>query len=398
MHRAARTVLLLSAIHSRLPAASASAVHEVPFEIASNKAFVQVTVNGSAPQWFILDSGCAGGSVIARECADRLGIARGRATERHLGAGSGVSVGVSTAADAVLGLGEDTVGVASPRVFPLAHVARFEGRRVDGLVGEDFLLRHVVEIDYAHRRLRIRDPRGFTPPRGATVVPIALEHGLAVVGGAIALPGGGSIPCRFVIDTGVRATVILYRPFAIAHHLLDAPGDLASAVVGGGAGGETIGDVGRLAWLALGEARFERPTAVYSRDTVGVFASEDPDGIIGGELLRRCRVTFDYPHRRLMLERHRGPGAFEYDMSGLFLTAEGDRFDTVMVYGVTSGTPAAEAGVRPGDAILAIDGARAPDLTLERARAMLRTPGAHRLELERGNERREIRIEARPLV
>lgn len=380
------------------PAAAPPAVHQSPFEIASNKPFVRVSVNGSAPQWFILDSGCAGGSVIARECADRLGLPRGQATERHMGAGSGVSVGVATADDAVLALGADTVEVASPRVFPLAHVARFEGRRVDGLLGEDFLLRHVVTIDYARRRLDVRGADDFTPPPGAIVVPIELERGLAVAWGVFPLPGGGTLPGRFVIDTGVRTTVIFYRPFALEHGLLDAPGNLLSAVVGGGAGGETRGDVGRLPWFSLGGARFDRPIAVFSRDTVGVFASDFPAGIIGGELLRRCRVTFDYPHGRLVLEAYSRPPLFEYDMSGMFLTAEGDAFENVTVYGVTDGTPAARAGIRPGDVVVRIDGARAPDLSLEAARAMLRTPGTHTLDLLRDGERRRVRLEARPLV
>jgi len=33
---------------------------------------VRVTINGSAPQTFILDTGSRGSSIIARECADRL--------------------------------------------------------------------------------------------------------------------------------------------------------------------------------------------------------------------------------------------------------------------------------------------------------------------------------------
>jgi len=52
--------------------AQASARHTTPFEISSNKPFIRVTVEGSSPQWFILDTGCRGASV-ARQLQIRRG-------------------------------------------------------------------------------------------------------------------------------------------------------------------------------------------------------------------------------------------------------------------------------------------------------------------------------------
>ncbi|MGH7726675.1 MAG: aspartyl protease family protein [Candidatus Eiseniibacteriota bacterium] len=372
---------------------------EVPFEIASNKPYVQVSINGSPKQWFILDTGCGGTSVIAKECADRIGL-RGEAEERvHLGAGEGVQVGVSTVPSVTLDLGEVSTKFATLRIFPLGHVAPYEGRPVDGLLGQDFLERHVVEIDYAKNRVRILDPESFVPARGGVSIPITTESGLAVAKGTITVRGKDPIPCRLVIDTGVRATVIFYRPFAAGHGLLDVPGNLLDATVGGGAGGETRGDVGRLEKLLLGSFAFDEPTAIFSRDTVGVLAGTEEDGIIGGELLRRARVTFDYPHQRMILEPY--PGSlppFDYDMSGLFLVAHGNSFERITVQSVTRGTPAGLAGLKPGDEILALDGRRSPKLTLEDARSSFRTPGEHRLEVRRGGKTLHITLIARRLV
>ena len=78
-------------------AMTSSAARPLPFEISSNKPFVPVTIDGSAPQWFILDTGCSGNSIIARECADRLAMARSTETRVEVGAGSGADVGLSTA-------------------------------------------------------------------------------------------------------------------------------------------------------------------------------------------------------------------------------------------------------------------------------------------------------------
>ena len=378
-------------------AAPTAGVREVPFEIASNKPFLRVAINGSAPQWFILDTGCSETSVVAKECAGRIGL-EGRAEgETHLGAGEGVRVGVSTASDVTLDVGGATMTAPELRIFPLGHVAPFEGRAVDGLIGQDFFERYVVEIDYARQRIRIHDPDRFVPPPGATSIPITIEGGHPVAAGALRV-GDRRIPCRLVIDTGVRATVIFYRPFAVERGLLDVPGNLHRATIGGGAGGETRGDIGRVASLRIGGAVFQEPIALFARDTVGVFAGSEVDGIVGGELLRRQTVTFDYPHGRMLFQPYASAPAFEYDMSGLFLVARGESFQRIVILSVTRGTPAADADLRPGDEILAIDGRRSPDLTLEEARRILRTPGSRRLEVERNGRRLPMTLVARRLV
>src|SRR5689334_20054347 len=150
-----------------------------PLELHSNKPFVPVSVNGSKPQAFILDTGCRANSILARECADRLGIARTGDEAGQVGAGSGASVQLSTARDPLFlaALGE-TLSVGEPVVMTLGHVARLEGNPVDGLLGGDFLARHVVTIDYAKGTLEVHD--AYEPPQGATVVPIALDTGWPV--------------------------------------------------------------------------------------------------------------------------------------------------------------------------------------------------------------------------
>ena len=396
-----RTASLYSpALLAAAPSFATTAPLEVPFEITSNKPFVQVRINGSTPRWFILDTGCSGGSVIARHCADELELKLSPPVATHLGAGAGVAVGVATTPDVTLSLSTDTLSVPALRVFPLDHVSPYEGRRVEGLLGEDFMRRHVVTIDYARRTLRVFDPASFQIPAGGVTIPIRLEYGLVVARGSITPAGQTPIPCRFIIDTGVRTTLVLFHPFSRAHHLLGPQGSAISGTIGGGAGGETRGDLGRLAGMSIGSVTIARPTALCSRDTVGVFADRDPDGIVGGELLRHYRVTFDYPHQRLILEPAAGAEtAFDYDMSGMFLVGEGDDFSRITVKSVADHTPAREAGLERGDQIVAIDGRPAAGFKLDEVRGMFRKPGAeYRLDVKRGDTRLRIRLTTRRLV
>jgi len=254
-------------------------------------------------------------------------------------------------------------------------------------------------IDYVKNKITIHDPGGFVPPHGGVAVPLSLETGWPVVEGTIAVRGGAPIPCRLIIDTGVRFTIALFQPFSGRHGLHDVPGSLRDTVTGFGVGGVSRGDVGRLDTLTLGPTTFTRPVAVFSRDTAGVLAMDGPDGIVGGELLRRHRVTFDYPHRRMILEPYdAGPAPFEYDGSGLFLATDAPDYESIRILSVHPKTPAAEAGLLADDEIVSIDGRRTPRLTLDEARARFREPVARQLEIRRGEQRLKIRLEARRLI
>jgi hypothetical protein len=389
-------IFIVTGMASRLDAARPT--RECSIQIGSNKPWVQVAVNDSPPLWFILDTGAAGGSVLSKEAAERLGLQRGAETQAHVGAGEGVSVGISALENITIHVAGDSMAIPEMPVFSLAHVSPFEGRRLDGLLGEDFLRRHVVEIDYAKRTLRIIDPEAYTPSSTATVVPISVDDGLAMAEGTIQRPGEASIPCRFVIDTGVRTTLVLYHPFVMRHRFLESNRPVITATIGGGAGGETKGDLGRLDSLHIGALAFDNPPVIFSRDTVGVFAGDDADGIVGGEILRRCKTTFDYPHARLLLEPYAGGKPFEYDMSGLFLVGEGTDYNQVTVLSVAARTPAAEAQLMKGDEIVSIDGRAASKVGLDGVRELFRVPKAYRLEVKRGEKKLNVELKTRRLV
>ena len=85
---------------------------------------------------------------------------------------------------------------------------------------------------------------------------------------------------------------------------------------------------------------------------------------MGGDILRRFKVIFDYTRKRMILEPNsQFDESFEYDMSGISLTAEGRDYKILRVGRVFEDTPAAEAGLRDGDQILAVDGKPSSELT-----------------------------------
>ena len=66
------------------------------------------------------------------------------------------------------------------------------------------------------------------------------------------------------------------------------------------------------------------------------------NGIIGGGILRRCKVIFDYSRKQLIIEPlNTTPRTFEYDMIGLFLVAKGADFKEFTVISVMDGSACA---------------------------------------------------------
>jgi predicted aspartyl protease len=372
----------------------------IPFELTGDKPFVQVRINDSGPLWFIFDTGNGGGFCLDRARAEALGLELKEGREQHTGAGEGVVVQMATATGVTVQVGHVKAAEQTLIVVPLDHVAVYEGRAVDGLIGRSFMSQFVVELDYAGKRIYLRDPRSFKYSGPGRALPIRLVDGLTTVRGAIKPPGSDSIAGDFVIDTGARTALLLTRPFAEEHQLLERIPKTCRGTIGGGAGGECKGFVGRLESMQLGPFRVSAPVVSCSLDNGGVLTSTAFAGIVGGPLLRRCRVFFDYPHERMILEPYsRTPAPYEYDASGLFVVAMGPDFGNFAVVSVAEQSPAAEAGMRRGDVILGVDGRPASGMTLEELRQLLKQPDqSRRLELQRGTEHLDVTLRLRRLI
>jgi hypothetical protein len=221
-----------------------------------------------------------------------------------------------------------------------------------------------------------------------------------IVRAQILLPGRDPIEGTFTVDIGSRGALSLTKPFTEAHHLLGSVRKTIRAPFGAGVGGETKQLLGRVRGLKLGRFLIEDPVTGFSQDVRGALASPDHAGLIGGEILRRFTVIFDYSCLKMILE----PNAhfdepYEYDMSGIFLIAEGPDFKRFKVHRVLEGCPAAEAGVREGDVIAALDGRPAAEFTLEQIRQLFKQERQEvLLSIQHGEESLQIRLKLRRLI
>ena len=167
--------------------------------------------------------------------------------------------------------------------------------------------------------------------------------------------------------------------------------------VGMGVGGETKAYVGRIKTLEIGGLKFINPVAGFSQDKAGAGANKFRAGLIGGEILSRCTVIFDYERGEMVLEPN---GNFEdpynIGMSGLYVQTGGrGDWDTISVRKVLPDSPAAAAGIEAGDIITSIDGRPASEYSMSDLAEYFKRDGQMvRLELARNGKtiKKEVRL------
>jgi hypothetical protein len=187
--------------------------------------------------------------------------------------------------------------------------------------------------------------------------------------------GENALETELVIDTGDTSALGFHTPFVAKHNLRASTKTLPH--LSKGLSGDSRNWRGRVSSLQIGRIVIDRPLATFSEATRGSEAESKYDGLIGGEILRRFRIIFDYSHRIMIVE----PNStflepYDTDMSGLTLSEGGADFRTVMVDGVDAGSAAAKAGVKVGDIIETIDSQNTASLTLDEVRRLLKQDGA----------------------
>ncbi|HSS47726.1 MAG TPA: aspartyl protease family protein [Thermoanaerobaculia bacterium] len=367
--------------------ASGATSAQLPFRLLNNHLFVEGRMDGKGPLHLLFDTG--GANILTPETARRLGLSsQGSLQGRGVGEKS-EDVGLTKVKE--LTLGGIVLRDQMFAVYPLSSLAAVEGVEVDGVVGYEVLKRFVARIDYAGGVIALVLPAAFQPPPGAAAVPFTFDGQTPQVEGEI-----DGIPGRFTLDTGSRSSLTVNRPFAEEHGLAAKYGAKLEALSGWGVGGGVRSLFARAKVLELGSVEVPGPVVDLAQSQKGAFANRYLAGNVGGGVLRRFTVTFDYGKQIVYLEPNANfAQRDEYDKAGMWLNRKGEAFE---VMDVTAGGPAAAAGLKVGDALLAVDGKSAKEILLPDLRTRLKATGTVRLTVKSGGRTREVAVELRDLV
>jgi Aspartyl protease/PDZ domain len=376
---------------------SGGAALNIPVELVANGlVFVHAKVNDH-PGWFILDN-AAQGFTVDRDYARQISLqSSGTATAR---ADVADAIQVSIVKDVQISLPGLDLTHRNLVVIELKTLEPIVGHEVDGIIGSRLFDDFVVVVDYEHRLVSVYAPKEYKPSGNGAEFPVRVdEHGFQFIDATIALPGVDPITSSFLIDAGANTYAEIYKPFSDAHQLppramklLDAPGT--------GAGGSTQSADGRADRIGVGTYSIKNPPITFVQTTEGLMAAKDHAGLIGAEFLQRFTVVFDNPNKRIRLTPNRNyEGPAEYDESGLRIRAEGPGFHKFEVGRILPVSPAAEAGIEPGDVIESIDNSSAEGMTLTEIRGRLcQSNASYLIGVMRGNRHLRIALRLHPLL
>lgn len=371
---------------------------QIPFDLLANAVYFPVQVNGSGPYLFALDTGSMN-SVVASEVSQELGIVTGA---RFLSTGAGSDSNAASKIESIAftfpdGLVRSTTQAAA---ISMAGLWPLIGRRFYGDIGYDVIEPFVVELDYGQRVLTLHDPETYSyNGRGTTLSFELFGHYDPQLNGELIVPGQRAIPVRFTVDTGAGGT-ILSTPLVDKYRLLEAVGRTVATQDEGVGGAEPIEVAARVSALRIGPYVIEAPVVALSRDTMGSLSSETISVNLGGNILRRFTVIIDYGRNHLTLEPNQHLNdPFEYDASGLLITATGEDFRTFVIRRVIPHSAADEGGLMKGDRIIVVDGTPAKDFTLWQLQDRLKKSGdTVTITIERENATLEKTLALRALL
>jgi hypothetical protein len=271
-HFALLAVALATAISFEAHADDAHPLLTLHYRNAGHLILLPVSVNGSSPEWFCLDSG-APHSVIDPALMRKLNLRTfGKGTTTGTGSGK---VEMAHSEPVTLTLGNVALNVSEPWVIDLSGVPI--PKDVRGLVGADLFKAYVVRIDPLASELELFEAKGFSFGDIGTPLPLYFDNDKLFIDVTLDVKPGLSVTHRIRIDTGAEESV--------SDPIVAQSEETKKTTLGNGLG-----------------ANFEALSGVFAAVHIGpytirhVWGPGAPQMTIGMEIFRRFITTFDTQH------------------------------------------------------------------------------------------------------
>ena len=292
------------------------------------------------------------------------------------------------------------------------------GIPIHGIIGYDLFRDYVVEVNYNKQRLEFLRPEGYIHETGrkSQTLPLTVINNKPYIDGEVMIEGEANVPVRLLVDTGSSDAVWLF-PDSLKG--LEVPIRHYDDFLGKGLSGNIFGKRTMVNLIRIGDFSFEDAKAAFPdmASYRALKAMGSRNGSLGGEILRRFNIVFDYPHNAVTLKRNSNYNEpFHFNMSGIELQHNGVRYiaeriadsrgvvrndektfgdvqilmenrtrlslvPEIIISGIRAGSPAAVAGLQEGDVILAVNGKRIHRYKLQEVMRMLNEKEGKRIRI-----------------
>lgn len=390
---------------------------KVKFELINNVIVFPLQVNGTELK-FILDSGVSTPILFNLMEQDSIQINKvSEITIRGLGEGEPIQALSSRGNFFQIG---DIRNPNQELYVVLDQSLNFSpslGIPVHGIIGYDLFRDFVVEINYGSEHIRFHNSELYNdrPNRRGQTLPLSLIRKKAYVDGSVVLPDKKEVPVRMLMDTGSSDAIWLFENEAIG-----VPDKNYVDFLGRGLGGDIYGKRTKINRIKIGDFVIEEAKTAFpdlaSFNAIKNFGNRN--GSLGGEVLKRFNLIFDYSRQKITLRKNGNFNApFHFNLSGIDLQHNGVRYvaesiastngivngevseaygtvqilmgdqtrlslvPEIIVSGIRAGSPAESAGLQKGDVILAVNGKNVYTYKLQQILQMLNEKNGKRVRV-----------------
>ncbi len=366
---------------------------KIRFELINNLIIIPVEING-AELTFILDSGVS--KPILFNLSDSDSIPINNVSEITIrGLGTGEPMKALSSKSNIFRLGEAR-NFSQDLYVVLDRDINFStslGIPVHGIMGYDLFKDFIVEVNYSSQTLKLHNPElyRYKEKKNRQTLPLDIENRKAYVKGTVLMKDTANVPVKLLVDTGSSDALWLFHEPTKG---LEIPEKNYEDHLGKGLSGDIFGKRSKIDGVKIGDFELKEAKVAFPyRESFGLIENlGDRDGSVGGEVLKRFNIIFDYSHGLVTLKKNAHfKEPFQYNLAGVELQHNGLRYiaesiagpdgivkdddssfgnvqillenktrlslvPEIVVSGIRAGSPAAEAGLREGDVILAVNG------------------------------------------
>jgi hypothetical protein len=369
----------------------------IPIQIHNNLIVVPVILNNRLPLRFILDTGVRTSILTQKTFGDILNLAYSR---KYTISGPGgeklvdayITNNVSLELPGITGRGHALLVLDQDYL----ELRNYLGTEVHGILGYELFSRFIVKVDYEKKTLTLALP-GKISHGNYHKIPITVEDTKPYIVTDVVFTNGERIKAKLLVDSGASHGIMLDPQTDSA---INAPSETVSCIIGRGLGGEITGKVGRIKSLQMGKylipnaiANFPDPNSYFDSLKIG---RTTRNGAIGGEVLSRFTVIFDFPNETLYLKKNASfKRGFHYNLSGMTVKAKGVRLNVFEITEVRPQSSAEKAGLKAGDVIVSLNGLSNISLDLNHVNALLNSKPGKKITLQIDRRGQKLKINFR---
>ncbi|MFT4983723.1 MAG: hypothetical protein ACI9Q9_000768 [Flavobacterium sp.] len=313
---------------------------KIPFKLINNLVFIPIHVNG-IELTFLLDSGVKETILFSLEDKKEISLKNiEKITLRGLGSEDAIE-GLKSAGNLLeIGGMESINHLLYIIVDQNFNISSHIGIPVNGIIGSSLFNNNLFEINYEkgkvvfyedNRRNRRRIERKHKK------VPITIEESKPYVNASTVINAASiPVPVKLLIDVGNSDAIWLFQDVS---DKIKVPTNNFDDYLGKGFSGDVMGKRARIAEFLISDFKFTKPIVAFPNSSSLRHLTIVPDrvGSVGGEILKRFSVVFDYRNRFVYLKKNRNYFApFVYNKSGIEIMQTGTQWvqETLYLQGV----------------------------------------------------------------